>query len=264
MKLGFIGCGNMAQAMMGGIIKEGLVSPEEVIASDAFQTSLDGAKKNLNINVTLDNKEVASKAEMVVLSVKPQFYEVVIKEIAEVVNDNTIIITIAPGQTLEKIETLFGRDIKLVRTMPNTPAMVGEGMTALCSNSLISEDEKEKVKELIGGFSRAVYVPEYMMDSVVSVSGSSPAYVFMFIEALADGAVLLGMGRKDAYTFAAQAVLGSAKMVLETGRHPADLKDMVCSPAGTTIEAVQVLEEEGFRSAVIKAMIACAERSKNM
>src|SRR5699024_2898422 len=155
-----------------------------------------------------------------VLSVKPQFYEVVIKEIAEVVNNNTIIITIAPGQTLEKIETLFGRDIKLVRTMPNTPAMVGEGMTALCSNSLISEDEKEKVKELIGGFSRAVYVPEYMMDSVVSVSGSSPAYVFMFIEALADGAVLLGMGRKDAYTFAAQAVLGSAKMVLETGRHP--------------------------------------------
>ncbi len=264
MKIGFIGCGNMAQAMMGGMIGEGLVSPEEVISSDGFKPCLDGTKEKLGINITSDNKEVASKAEMVVLAVKPQFYKDVIEEIAPVINKNTIIITIAPGQELEKIEKLFGKDVKVVRTMPNTPAMVGEGMTALCANSLLSEDEKESVKDLISGFGKAQYVPEYMMDSVVAVSGSSPAYVFMFIEALADGAVLLGMSRKDAYTFAAQSVMGSAKMVLDTGRHPADLKDMVCSPAGTTIEAVQVLEEEGFRSAVIKAMIACADKAKKM
>lgn len=264
MKIGFIGCGNMAQAMIGGVIKAGLVLPEEVIASDAYRPGLEGTKEKYNINITSDNKEVAKNAEMVVLAVKPQFYETVIKEITPVVNENTIIITIAPGQTLEKIKNLFEKDIKVVRTMPNTPAMVGEGMTALCANSFLTSEDQEKVKEMIGGFGKAEYVPEYMMDAVVAVSGSSPAYVFMFIEALADGAVLLGMGRKEAYTFAAQTVLGSAKMVLETGMHPAELKDMVCSPGGTTIEAVQTLEEEGFRNAVLKAMIAVAEKSKKM
>lgn len=264
MKLGFIGCGNMAQAMMNGIIDAKLVNSNEVIASDAFQPCLDDAKDKLGINITSDNKEVASTAEMVVLSIKPQFYETVIKEIAPVIKENTIIITIAPGQSLEKIKGMFGKEVKVVRTMPNTPAMVGEGMTALCANSQIDDKEKEEVKKMIGGFSKAEYVPEYMMDSVVAVSGSSPAYVFMFIEALADGAVLLGMSRKEAYTFAAQTVMGSAKMVLETGMHPAELKDMVCSPAGTTIEAVKTLEEEGFRNAVIKAMVACADKSKKM
>ncbi|NLB20175.1 MAG: pyrroline-5-carboxylate reductase [Clostridium sp.] len=264
MKIGFIGCGNMAQAMIGGIIKAGLVDSNEVIASDAYQPSLDGASEKYKIKVTKDNKEVASQAEMVVLAIKPQFYETIIKEISPVVKENTIIITIAPGQSLEKIEKQFGKEIKVVRTMPNTPAMVGEGMTALCANSFLNEEEKTKVKEMIGGFGKAEYVAEYMMDSVVAVSGSAPAYVFMFIEALADGAVLLGMGRKEAYTFAAQTVMGSAKMVLETGKHPAELKDMVCSPGGTTIEAVKTLEEEGFRSAVIKAMVACANKSRKM
>lgn len=264
MKLGFIGCGNMAQAMMSGIIKSGLVSAKETIASDVFQPSLDGAKEKLGINISSDNKKVAEESEMLVLAVKPQFYESVIKEISPVVAENTIIITIAPAQSLEKMGKLFGKDVKIVRTMPNTPAMVGEGMTALSANSLVSDDEKEKVKEIISGFGKAVYVPEDTMDAVVAVSGSSPAYVFIFIEALADGAVLLGMDRKEAYKFAAQAVLGSAKMILETGRHPGELKDMVCSPGGTTIEAVRVLEEEGFRSSVIKAMLATAEKSKKM
>lgn len=264
MKIGFIGCGNMAQAMIGGIIKAGLVGANEVIASDAYQPSLDGAQEKHKINVTKDNKAVASQAEMVVLAVKPQFYEAVIKEITPVVHDKTIIITIAPGQSLEKIENLFGKEVKIVRTMPNTPATVGEGMTALCANSYLDEDDKAKVKEMIGGFGRAEYVAEYMMDAVVAVSGSAPAYVFMFIEALADGAVLHGMGRKEAYTFAAQTVMGSAKMVLDTGMHPAQLKDMVCSPGGTTIEAVKTLEEEGFRSAVLKAMVACADKSSKM
>lgn len=264
MKLGFIGCGNMAKAMIGGIIDRGLISPKDIISSDAFQPSLDDAKEKLGINISSDNKEVASKAEVVVLAVKPQFYKSVIEEISTVIKESTIIVTIAPGQELEKLEKIFRRDVKIVRTMPNTPSMVGEGMTALCANSLVNTDEKEKVRAIFSSFGRAEYVPEYMMDAVVAVSGSSPAYVFIFIEAMADAAVLLGMGRKDAYTFAAQAVMGSAKMVLETGMHPAELKDMVCSPGGTTIEAVQVLEEEGFRNAVIKAMITCADKSKKM
>lgn len=264
MKLGFIGSGNMAQAMISGIIGSGLILPKEIIASAASQETLDQVEEKFNINVSLDNKEVASKSEILVLSVKPQFYEMVIEEISSSVSDKTIIVTIAPGYTLEKIEKLFGKDTKVVRTMPNTPSMVGEGMTALCANHLIDEEEKARVKEIMEGFGKGEYVPEYMMDAVIAVSGSSPAYVYMFIEALADGAVLLGMNRKEAYKFAAQSVMGSAKMVLETGRHPGDLKDMVCSPAGTTIEAVRVLEEEGLRNAVIKGMVACADKSKTM
>lgn len=264
MKIGFIGSGNMAQAMISGILQAKLASPDQVIASDAYRPCLDGAKEKYGIHITTNNKDVAAQAEVVVIAVKPQFYEAVIKEISEVVKKETIIVTIAPGQTLEKLESLFQKDVKIVRTMPNTPAMVGEGMTALCANGFVDDREKAKVQELLRGFGRAVYVKEYMMDAVVAVSGSAPAYVYLFIEALADGAVLLGMSRKEAYTFAAQTVMGSAKMVLETGQHPGALKDMVCSPGGTTIEAVKTLEEEGFRSAVIKAMEACAEKSRKM
>lgn len=264
MKLGFIGCGNMAQAMIGGIVEAGLVVREDIMASDGYKPSLEKASEKLGIKTTMDNKEVVKNSDLVVLSVKPQFYESVIEEVKNQVTENTIILTIAPGQTLEKLGSLFGNKVKIVRTMPNTPAMVGEGMTAMCTNTLVTEDEAEKVKNILCGFGKAEIVPEYMMDAVVAVSGSSPAYVFMFIEAMADGAVLEGMSRKDAYTFAAQAVLGSAKMVLETGMHPGELKDMVCSPGGTTIEAVRVLEEKGLRSSVIEAMIACSNRSKSM
>ena len=148
--------------------------------------------------------------------------------------------------------------------MPNTPALVGEGMTGVCKNELVSEAELLGVNKLLGAFGKVEEVPEYLMEAVVSVSGSSPAYVFMFIEAMADAAVREGIPRKKAYKFAAQAVLGSAKMVLETGMHPGELKDMVCSPAGTTIEAVRVLEEKGLRSAVMEAMKECTKAAKSL
>lgn len=148
--------------------------------------------------------------------------------------------------------------------MPNTPAMVGAGMTAACANALVTKEELEKVLTILRSFGEVEVVSEHLIDAVVSASGSSPAYVFMMIEAMADAAVADGMPRPQAYKFAAQAVMGSAKMILETGKHPGELKDMVCSPAGTTIEAVQVLEERGFRSAIIEAMRVCAEKSRNM
>ena len=148
--------------------------------------------------------------------------------------------------------------------MPNTPAMVGAGMTAACANALVTKEELEKVLTILRSFGEVEVVSEHLIDAVVSASGSSPAYVFMMIEAMADAAVAEGMPRVQAYKFAAQAVMGSAKMILETGKHPGELKDMVCSPAGTTIEAVQVLEERGFRSAIIEAMRVCAEKSRNM
>ena len=264
MKLGFIGTGNMASAIMGGIIKNNVIPAEEIIGADLFAPGRERVQKAYGINVTADNKEVAEKAETIILSVKPQFYESVIADIKDVVKENQIIITIAPGKTLAWLAEKFGKDVKIVRTMPNTPAMVGEGMTAVCPNEHMTEDEIAYVKSLLESFSRAEIVPERLMDVVTAVSGSSPAYVFMLIEAMADAAVSGGMPRKQAYEFAAQAVLGSAKMVLDTGKHPGDLIDMVCSPEVTTIEAVRTLEELGFRSSIIEAMKVCEEMSRSL
>ena len=264
MKLGFIGTGNMASAIMGGIIRKGLIKAEEIIGSDLSEEGRKKVKDTYGICVTADNREVMESADKVVLSVKPQFYASVIAEVKDLVKDGQIMITIAPGKTLEWLAEQFGKQVKIVRTMPNTPAMVGEGMTAVCANAYVTEEELDEVLEILGTFGKTEVVPEHLMDVVVSTSGSSPAYVYMMIEAMADAAVADGMARAQAYKFAAQAVLGSAKMVLETGRHPGELKDMVCSPGGTTIEAVRMLEAKGFRSALIEAMKACAEVSRNM
>lgn len=263
MKLGFIGTGNMAGAIMGGIIKNGVLEPEEIIGSDILEAGREKVHSLYGICVTDDNRE-AAKAEIVVLSVKPQYYEQTIAQIRDEITDEQVIVTLAPGKTLEWLQGQFGKDVKIVRTMPNTPAMVGTGMTAACANALVTKEELEKVLTILRSFGEVEVVSEHLIDAVVSASGSSPAYVFMMIEAMADAAVADGMPRPQAYKFAAQAVMGSAKMVLETGKHPGELKDMVCSPAGTTIEAVQVLEERGFRSAIIEAMRVCAEKSRNM
>lgn len=263
-KLGFIGAGNMAKAMMGGILSNGILKPEEVTASALHASSLEQTKESLGIHVTTDNKEVAKNAEIVVLSVKPQFYADVIEEIKDFIGENQIIVTVAPGKTLEYLAGAFGHPVKIVRTMPNTPALVGAGITGVCHNELVTEEELDDVCRILRGFGEVEVLSEKLIDVVVSVSGSSPAYVFMFIEAMADAAVADGMPRAQAYHFAAQAVLGSAKMVLETGKHPGELKDMVCSPGGTTIEAVRVLEEKGFRSSVIEAMKACVKAARKL
>lgn len=264
MKLGFIGCGNMAGAIMGGIIKEGICKPEEIIGADLFEPGRKKVQETYGIQVTADNKEVAEQVDVLFLSVKPQFYEDVITGIKDIVREDQLIITIAPGKTLSWLAEKFGKELKLVRTMPNTPAMVCAGMTAACPNKNVNEEDLALAKKILGAFSRVEVVTEKLMDVVTAVSGSSPAYVFMFIEAMADAAVFEGMPRAQAYTFAAQAVMGSAKMLLETGKHPGELKDMVCSPAGTTIGAVKVLEDMGFRSAVFNAVNECAEISRSL
>lgn len=264
MKLGFIGTGNMASAIMGGIIKNQIIPANEIIGADVFAPGRERVKEQFGIHVTDSNKEVVEKAEVIILSVKPQFYESVIHEIRTTVKEEQIIITIAPGKTLAWLTEQFGKAVKIVRTMPNTPAMVGAGMTAACPNEHMTEEETAYILTLLESFGRVEIIPEHLMDVVVSVSGSSPAYVFILIEAMADAAVSGGMPRAQAYQFAAQAVMGSAKMVLDTAKHPGELKDMVCSPAGTTIEAVRTLEEHGFRSAIFEAMKTCEEISKKL
>ena len=263
MKLGFIGCGNMAKAILGGILKKQLVAPQEIIASALHEETLQQASDTYGIQTTTSNLE-AARADIIFLAVKPQFYETVIKEIRDTVKESQLIVSIAPGKSIQTITEWFGKPVKLIRTMPNTPAMVGEGGTAGCPAETVTEEELKEVLTLLESCGIAEVMPERLVDAVVSVSGSSPAYVFMFIEALADGAVRDGIPRKQAYRLAAQSVLGSAKMVLETGMHPGELKDMVCSPAGTTIEAGAAMEKAGFRNAVLAGMEACTNKTKQM
>lgn len=262
MKVGFIGCGNMACAMIGGMLKKEIVNGGQVIASAKTRETLTRVREQFGICTTPDNCAAAKEAQFLVLAVKPVLYGEIIAQIRDSVKESAVIISIAPGKTLAWLEEQFGRSVKLVRCMPNTPALVGEGMTGFCCNDAVTEEETVQVCRLLESFGKAQRLPERLMDVTVSVSGSSPAYVFMFIEAMADGAVADGMPRAQAYEFAAQAVLGSARMVLETGKHPGELKDMVCSPGGTTIEAVRVLEEKGMRSAVIEAMKACVKKAR--
>ena len=262
--IGFIGLGNMASAMIGGMLQKDMVTPGEIIGSCRTEETAKKIADRFGIETTTDNSTVAQAADILVLAVKPQFFPEVIAQIKDEVNADALIISIAAGKTMDYIETQFGRPLKLVRCMPNVPALVGEGITSVSRNERVSDEEMKQAMDLLSSMGKASEIPERLIDAVVGVSGSSPAYVFLFIEAMADGAVAAGMPRSQAYEFAAQAVLGSAKMVLETGKHPGELKDMVCSPGGTTIQAVKVLEEKGFRAAVMDAMDACIEKSKSL
>lgn len=261
MKIGFIGLGNMARAIIGGMLEQGIVFAEEICGSAKTQKTRDAVREQFGIDVKASNAAVAEEAQTLILAVKPQYLAGVIAEIKDAVQPDTLIISIAAGKTIEWLEHAFGRRVKMVRCMPNTPALVGEGCTGVCVNGAVSEEETKYSLRLMGSFGKASLVEERLMDAVGAVSGSSPAYVFLFIEAMADAGVAAGMPRAQAYEFAAQAVYGSAKLVLETGKHPGELKDMVCSPGGTTIEGLRVLEEAGFRGAVMDALLAAVEKS---
>lgn len=263
-KVGFIGCGNMGSSMVGGLIKSGFLKAEDIIVSTKTEASSKKLSNEFNVATTLDSKVVAKESETIILAVKPNMYKLIVEEIKSELTKEKLIITIAAGISIANMEEWLGEDFKVIRTMPNTPALVGEAMSAVCPNKNVSEEELKYCINIFESFGECEVLEEKYFDGFISVAGSSPAYVFMFIEAMADGAVKLGIPRAKAYKMAAQSVLGSAKMVLETGKHPGDLKDMVCSPAGTTIDAVVELEKLGFRNSVIQAMDKCAEKSKSM
>ncbi len=264
MKIGFIGLGNMAKAMIGGMLAKGIAQPEELTGSAKTEKTRKAAEEKYGIETLADNGAVAEVSDILILAVKPQMFDTVIPQIRDRIRKDTLIVSIAAGRTIAQIEEALGGSFKVVRCMPNTPAMVGAGCSGVCRNEKVTEEEMAKCMELLGSFGLAEEVPEKLMDAVVGVSGSSPAFVFLFLEALADGGVKAGMPREQAYRFAAQTVMGSAKLMLETGKHPGELKDMVCSPGGTTIEGVQTLEDMGLRSAVMSAVEACVEKSRNM
>ena len=262
-QFGFIGMGNMGSAMLKGCLS---VFPASTLAFSR-KDAVKGKALSLETGaVWIDsNRACAEQSRYIILAVKPQFYDGVLKEIQPVLDDSRIIISLAPSYTIADLKQSLGASARIIRAMPNTPAMVGEGMTGLSwSEDVFSDTERQELMQFFSSFGKTETVPENLMDAVTAASGSSPAYVYMFIEALADSAVKYGLPRDTAYRMAAQTVLGSAKMVLETGEHPGALKDKVCSPGGTTIAAVAALEEHGFRSAVIKAGDACYEKCENM
>ena len=239
MSIGFIGLGNMAAAMIGGMLGKGLVKKDEIIGSSKTESTSQKIKERFGITAVTDNAWVAGQSDILFLAVKPAFFPEVIAQIRDAVRSDALIVSIAAGRDLKYLKEAFGRpDLKIIRCMPNTPALVLEGCTGVCAGEEVPQEDVERVLALLRSFGTASVVPEGLMDVVVGVSGSSPAYVFMFIEAMADAAVAAGMPRKQAYGFAAQSVMGSAKLLLETGKHPGELKDMVCSPGGTTIQAV--------------------------
>lgn len=264
LKVGFCGLGNMGRAILDGIIRSGLVRAEDIVAYAPNTKALEETAGKLGISAAASEADAAAQSDVLILAVKPHIIPVVLERVRNEVTADKIVVSVAAGVTMQRLADALAPGSKLVRVMPNTPATVGEGMSALVPGANLSERDKETVMSIFRSVGRAEFVSEGVMDAVVGLSGSGPAYVYMFIEALADGAVLCGMPRALAYEFAAQTVYGSARMVMDAGRHPGELKDMVCSPGGTTIEAVKVLEEQGFRGAVINAVKASADKNGRM
>lgn len=264
MKIGFIGAGNMAAAILGGMLKKELCKPEEIMVSRRSKEALNKLQEKYGVQTTTNNRKLTRWAQVLFLAVKPQMLAGVMEEIRSEIREDQLVISVAAGKTLSWLEEELKVPVKLIRSMPNTPALVGEGCTAFCGNEKVKEEDFSLAERIFTCCGACFQVPETLMDTVGAVSGSSPAYAFMFLEAMADAAVKGGMPRDLAYRMAGQAMLGSAKLFLETGEHPGVLKDMVCSPAGTTICGVQVLEERGMKAAVMGALEACIERSRKI
>ncbi len=259
MKISFIGGGNIASAIIGGITKE-YISKADITVYD-INKEIYLKYKNDGFN-SVEKLNEALHSDIIFLTVKPQFYPDVLSKMGEI--KDKIIVTVAPGITVSTVKGYLDKSCKVIRTMPNTPLMVGEGMTVVAPNREVDEDKFNFVKSLFEKSGKVAVIKEELIDATIAVASSSPAYIYMLIETLADGGVYNGLSREDAITLAAQAVLGSAKMVLDTGIHPAKLKDMVCSPNGTTIRAVKELEDNNFRGAILSAMNKCFERAKEM
>ncbi len=257
---GMIGVGNMGYPLLKAAIQT--FGKEEVIYTDASLKRCQFIMEETGVSYAEDNCSVAEQCKYLVLAIKPQYFGGVMAGIKNYVTTDHVVISIAAGITIDAIKTGIGEAARIVRAMPNTPAMVSQGMTGICySDAAFTPDEKTEVERFFGACGKFEVFDENMINAVICASGSSPAYVYMFIEALADSVVSYGIPRDKAYTLAAQTVLGSAAMVLETGDHPGKLKDNVCSPGGTTIAAVKALEEYGFRNAIMKASDACYEKA---
>ncbi len=264
MKLGLIGAGNMATAIVKGILSASLYAPSDIWMSDADPEKR-REKEKLGVHTTDDNRKLTEISDICIFAVKPQVLPQVLADISDAMSEDKLFISIAAGIKTDKIRALSGKEnLKIVRVMPNTPLMVGAGMSALSATRSVTEKEKSAAEEIFSAAGRAVWLPEEQFDTVTAASGSGPAYIYMMIEAMAEMAEENGIPWEKACLLCAQTVLGSAKMVLETGIHPGELREMVCSPGGTTIEAVKRLYAEHFPDTVKEAMRDCKARSEEL
>jgi len=263
-KVAIIGGGNMGEALLAGLLADGLVTPADLWVTDVVSDRLAALRNRYGVRVGSDNREAVSWADVVVLAVKPQSMDPVLDELKDRVPERTLIVSIAAGIPLSRIAARLGGNRKLVRVMPNTPALVRAGASALAVSPSVSSDEHALAVRLFEAVGTVVTVEERLMDAVTGLSGSGPAYAFLIIEALADGGVKVGLPRDTALTLAAQTVFGAAKLQIEIGEHPGRLKDKVASPGGTTIAGLHALETGGIRAALIAAVEAATKRSEEL
>ena len=260
-QLGFIGCGNMGRAMMSGALEKEWTTAERVVIHTHHKETMDTLAAQYGVAVADSNRALAENADIIVLAVKPNIYADVLADVREVLTEGQIVLAIAPAYSIASIAALVQNEgVRVARAMPNTPAQIGKGMAGLAFSDNMTGAERALVQSFFESFGKVAVVREDAMHAVGSVSGSSPAFVYMVIEGMAEGAIKLGIPAKDAYTFAAQSVLGAAALVLETGEHPAVLRDAVCSAGGTTIAGVAALEASGFKGAIMEAMDRSSEK----
>jgi len=264
-KIGMIGTGNMGNALIDGLIRSGATQAENIICSDASERQLDPIREKYRVTTTTDNTEVVKASDIVIYAIKPQIMATVLKETAEYLNMNKLVISIAAGVPLAAIESLLNKDLRLIRVMPNVAVAVREGATAIAAGDHATKEDIELALAIFNSVGKSIFLKEnYLMDAITGLSGSGPAYIFTIVDALADAGVKVGLSRKDALLLASQTILGAAKLLLETKAHPGQLKDSVTSPGGTAIAGLHTLEKGGLRTTLINAVEAATNRSKEL
>jgi pyrroline-5-carboxylate reductase len=262
--IGYIGAGNMAEALIRGLVRGGHVPATSIVASAPRQQRLDELKRDYGIDVTTNNRDVVARCGVIVLSVKPQIMSKVLLEVGPHIKAGSLVVSIAAGVDTETIEESLPDGVRVVRAMPNTPALVGAGATAISPGKHASEADLATARAMFDAVGITVELEETHLDAVTGLSGSGPAYIFLILEALADAGVKVGLARRNAQRLAAQTVMGSAKMLLETDEHPGKLKDMVTSPGGTAIAGLHTLEEGGLRTTLINAVETATKRAREL
>jgi len=262
--IAFLGAGNMAEALVKGLLRAGVATPDEIICTDRRHERGPELQKRYGVRFSTSNVEAVQAAGIVVLSVKPQVMDKLLEEIGPSLDGSKLVISIAAGVPLAAIERKVGHGVRIIRTMPNTPALVGAGATALSAGEHATEADLTQAQALFDAIGMTVIVDEPLLDAVTGLSGSGPAYIFLIIEALADGGVKAGLARAQAQDLAAQTVFGSAKLLIETGEHPGRLKDQVTSPGGTAIAGLHTLEAGGLRTTLMNAVEAATHRSREL
>ena len=263
-QVGFLGAGNMGEAIIRGLLQTGLVPAASIAAADARADRLQQIAKQYGVRAAASNRDLVAAADIVILAVKPQTMASVLKDIAGGVDRAKLLISVAAGVPVAALRAALGKPARLIRVMPNTPALVREGVTAIARAEGLEAGDLELAQELFGAVGRVVVLDEDALDAVTGLSGSGPAYIAIVIESLADGGVKMGLDRATAMVLAAQTVLGSARLILETGTHPGQLKDMVSSLGGTTIAGIAALEEGGVRRTFISAVERATQRSREL